>query len=502
MAFRAVGSVRPFTQLRPLGGLLAAGLAAFSFLLTGFVWAMPQQTPLMLAMVGTGLLLVFLGLRTPALAVTYLLAATFFRLAIPSGTFPVDPFLPAFAGVLVSAWLWARFRAPARPTLGAIEAAMGLYVLWNLVSAALPHQYSAVARAGDSLSRFILIGTVMPLSMFVVGRVVFRAESALRQLMWVLVLAGAYSAFVSIGQFHFPGVVWPRYIVDTPAWGDRANGVFNQPVVNGLVLIVGFLMAMLIVAHDNEPRILRFVAGTVSAASAYAIYLTHTRAVWLSFALVVLVGCVSAKGFRAGFVVTAAVITAAVTVNWATFASSDRAAGGVGSADEVQDRLNTLATSIWAFERKPLLGWGIGRFSSVNTYHHQQWSPTTPWERGFGIPSHFDIMGIAVELGVVGVILWVAILYLVIRRVAQAVRRLPEKGVYNRPLAWTALMCLIALITTGLTVDLRFFDFCNIIVWLLAGAVVERCERAELQAESRQGQRSPAPARTPTGAAT
>ena len=197
-------------------------------------------------------------------------------------------------------------------------------------------------------------------------------------------------------------------------------------------------------------------------------------------------GCVTAKGFRTGFLVTAAVMTAAIAVNWATFTSSDRAAGGVGSADEVQDRLNTLATSIWAIERKPLLGWGIGRFTSVNTDHHQQWSPSTPWERGFGIPSHFDIMGIAVELGVVGLILWVGILYLVIRRVAQAVRRLPEKGVYNRPLAWTALMCLIALITTGLTVDLRFFDFCNIIVWLLAGAVVERLERAEPQPGDRQ----------------
>jgi O-antigen ligase len=198
--------------------------------------------------------------------------------------------------------------------------------------------------------------------------------------------------------------------------------------------------------------------------------------------------------------VTAAVMTAAITVNWATFTSSDRAAGGVGSAGEVQDRLNTLATSIWAIERKPLLGWGIGRFTSVNTYHHQQWSPTTPWERGFGISSHFDIVGIAVELGVVGLILWVGILYLVIRRVAEAVRRLPETGVYNRPLAWTALMCLLALVTTGLTVDLRFFDFCNIVVWLLAGAAVERSELVELQPDDRERQGTPAPARVPSGA--
>ena len=459
--------------------MVAAGLAAFSIVLIGLVWVMPQQTPLLLTMIGAGVVLVYLGLRSPAIAVTYLLAATFFRLAIPSGTFPVDPFLPAYAGALLSTWLWVRFRAPARPTVSAVEAAMALYVVWILISASVPHQYSAQARAGDSLSRFILIGTVMPLSMFVVGRLAFRTESALRQLMWALLAAGAFSAFVSIGQFHFPTLVWPQYIADSPEWVGRANGVFNQPVVNGLVLIVGFLIAMLIVAHDNEPRILRLVAGTVSVASAYAIYLTHTRAVWLSFALVVLVGCVSARGFRTGFLLTFAAMTAAITLNWTTFTSSDRSAGGVGSAGEVQDRLNTLATSIWAIERQPLLGWGIGRFTSVNTDHHQQWSPSTPWERGFGIPSHFDTLGIFVELGVVGLFLWLGILFLVIRGVVQAVRRLPEHGVCNRPLAWTALMCLMALVTTGLTVDLRFFDFPNIIVWLLAGAAIGRSEQPE-----------------------
>ena len=57
----ASGSGRPLKQVRPLGELLAAGLAAFSFLLIGLVWAVPQQTPLILTMFGMGLLLVFLG---------------------------------------------------------------------------------------------------------------------------------------------------------------------------------------------------------------------------------------------------------------------------------------------------------------------------------------------------------------------------------------------------------------------------------------------------------
>jgi hypothetical protein len=43
---------------------------------------------------------------------------------------------------------------------------------------------------------------------------------------------------------------------------------------------------------------------------------------------------------------------------------------------------------------------------------------------------------------------------------------------YGRPLGLTALLCLVAQTVTGLTVDLRFFDFPNIIVMLLAGAAI------------------------------
>ena len=65
MARPASGSGRSLTQMRPLGELLAAGLAAFSFVLIGLVWAVPQQTPLILTMIGMGLLLVVPGATQP-----------------------------------------------------------------------------------------------------------------------------------------------------------------------------------------------------------------------------------------------------------------------------------------------------------------------------------------------------------------------------------------------------------------------------------------------------
>jgi O-antigen ligase len=455
----------------------AVGLTEIVVGTLGLLALAPAQFGLLLFLGAVAVLCIVLGLRNPVLACTYLLIATFFRLAIPSNTFPVDPFLIAFAGVVASTWIWM---APRRRNLSAVEVdpllcAIVLYITWNVMSMVLPHPYppgSPLEPGPSSVQRFIVIGTLMPLAMFLVGRWVFIDRRAIRVLLWSMVSVGAYSAVVSILQFAAPALVWPRYIVTHPTWEGRAVGVFNQPVVNGLVLIVGFLAATLIVSHPFEPRLLRGCAAAVAVASTYALYLTHTRAVWLAFALVVLVGAVVGRGFRSGFVVTLGAMVLAVASNWSTFTSPDRSAGGVGSPSEVQDRLNTFATSIWAFEQKPLMGWGIGRFAAVNTYHHQQYSPEIPWQRGFGISSHLDSLGILVELGIIGLIFWIAVLVFIYSRLVRATRQLPVGEMYGRPLGLTALLCLVAQTTTGLTVDLRFNDFSNIIVMLLAGAVI------------------------------
>lgn len=449
----------------------------------------PADVGLAVIVLAVGSALVFAGLGSPTFAVALLLVTAFLRLALPQTGLPVDPFVLAFVGVLGAAAVAIARRVNQLPRLGAVEAVMVLYLAWNIGSALMPHTYPAtVPNTGEDFAvwRFILTGTLLPFVLYVVGRFVFDRESAVRRLLWIILALAGYSAAVSIAQFSGPtALVWPRYIVESPAWPGRAAGVFDQPVQNGLLLVLGFVVALFLADQASEPRWRRVAAATVAAASIPALYLTHTRAAWLVFGLVLVAGSLWARNFRTGFIVTLVAVGVAIGVGWSTFTSNDRASGGVGSVSEVDDRLNIAATSIWAVEQKPVTGWGIGRFTQVNTYHHKQWSPAIDWQRGYGISSHHNELGIAAELGLVGLVLWLTVLALVLWRLVQAIRGLPPDGICGRGLAVVALFAVLSWLGIGATVELRFFEFSNGLVLLLAGIAVGCAERVRLAGQVR-----------------
>ena len=62
----------------------------------------------------------------------------------------------------------------------------------------------------------------------------------MRAVLWTILAVAGYSAITSILQFTGPPeLVWPSYIIDIPSYPDRAVGVFNHPVANGMVLSFG-----------------------------------------------------------------------------------------------------------------------------------------------------------------------------------------------------------------------------------------------------------------------
>jgi O-antigen ligase len=266
--------------------------------------------------------------------------------------------------------------------------------------------------------------------------------------------------------------------------------VADQPAANGLVLITGYALAVILATTIDHPR-WRALLWVIAAACGYGVYLTHTRSVYLAFVVVVIMGALLAKGRRRAFVTTGVVLIIGVALDWSTFSSADRDAGGVGSTNELYDRLNADTTAIWGFLERPWSGWGLGRFVSLNTYHHQRWSEDIPWIRGLGIAAHSNELGILAELGIVGLALWLGILFFVFRSLVMGVRTLPAARLLGRPLALTALMTMSALVTVGLFIDLRLLDYPSTAAFAFAGAAVGALDRFQNASNTRQYVRLP-----------
>src|SRR6478609_245376 len=85
---------------------------------------------LLLALGSIGIAAVYAGLRNPVWSLMFLLVTMFLRIPL-TNHLPMDPFLIAFAGLVISAGIWLAGNPAGRPKLGATELMMTLFIAWN-----------------------------------------------------------------------------------------------------------------------------------------------------------------------------------------------------------------------------------------------------------------------------------------------------------------------------------------------------------------------------------
>jgi O-antigen ligase len=445
----------------------------------GLAVTAPSDVGTLLAGTAVAALVAYLVLSDPLLAMLLVLLASFFRLA-QKEIVSVEILTPALGLLLVSLALAIARGVKAPPRLGVVEWLMAVYLAWNVLSWLLPHDDAAVNGEGDVIDvyRWIFTGALLPFLGYVLAKSVVDDERSVRGAFWGVVAMAAYSSWVSIVQFHGPrALVWPKYIVDAPNWEGRANGVFNQPVVNGLILVIGFVVCLFLASRPGTRRNVKLLLWVLAGANAYSVYLTHTRASLLALVVVLGLGILLAQGWRRGFVVVTVIGVVGVVANASRFFSSDRSAGGVGSSSEVHDRLNIMATALRAIDEHPFVGIGLARFANYNTDKHVAWSQHVPWGAGYGIMSHENELGIGAELGIPGMIMWIAVVVAVLYLLWRALRELPPDTFMGRPFAFVGASSMVVLVVNGVTVDLRILDFAMLLPFALSGMVIGELER-------------------------
>jgi putative inorganic carbon (HCO3(-)) transporter len=371
-------------------------------------------------------LLVFVGVLAlrklwelpPAVAMCGAIVLTIFSGAwrlIGLGGLPFDRLL------IVIVLLQILLRAPGtaqmpRVQIRNVHLLMALTVLFAVGSAI------AAGTLSDEASLLSLVDQfgIAPYLMFLVAPAVFAGERERKMLLATLVGLGAYLGFTAIFESLGPhALVFPHYItqVDTELPGERAGGPFQSSVAEGFATFACAVAALMAFIQWHGQR-RRYLAAAVVGVCIFGCFLTLERGVWIgAVAATIITALLTRSGRRwlvPGLLACAVVVGVPLAVSSGlTHKTSNRATDQLS----VWARQNQTSAGLRMLAAKPLLGFGWGRYTTDSLEYFRQASdyPLSGYVLGEEVgsanpplPLHDTYLAFAVELGLIGALLWLA----------------------------------------------------------------------------------------------
>ncbi len=281
-----------------------------------------------------------------------------------------------------------------------------------------------------------------------------------------LIGVGVYSVVLEVLRRYAGIEMWLYPNGRTYIWddviGSRAVGEFYNPMIFGGIVVLSFSI-LLYTRGSNLNSKIRWIIGV---ACRWAIVMTFTRAVWLSFAAVLLLLIFLNRGrlprivsivFGVFVLLTALVWIAPDTWNSIT----DR----LTEQSNVTGRQNLALLSVQMFLAKPLFGWGAGTFDATHSGSEMDIASHTL--RLTGSVSHNSFLLMLADRGLVVFLPYMAaILYLVYRSIRlyrnddKVVRRVAMSIVWAGSIIYFVMANLI---------QVEFFPYFMAMFWVLLG---------------------------------
>lgn len=294
-----------------------------------------------------------------------------------------------------------------------------IYVLISAVAAGTLTNETAFLSLIDQVG-------VMPYLIFLVAPAVFAGQRERNILLATLVVLGAYLGLTAIFESLGPhSLVFPRYIVnvDTATPGGRAYGPFQGSVAEGFATFACAVAGVMAFAKWQGP-LKRGFAVAVAVVCILGCFLTLERGVWIAAAAGIAVTALATREGRRWLIPIALACT--FLIGGALLISPSLASKTSARAYDEQsvwDRQNQTSAGIRMLQAKPLFGFGWGRYTSdslpyfrqANAYpmNGYQLSQLDDYDIGVGsfekpLPLHDTYLSFAVELGMIGALLWLA----------------------------------------------------------------------------------------------
>jgi O-antigen ligase len=256
---------------------------------------------------------------------------------------------------------------------------------------------------------------LLPFALFLLAPVVFRTERQREVLLATFVALGTYLGLTALFEtLEWRALVWPDYILD-PHYGvnpGHARGPFAEPVTMGFAL---FMCAVASAIAWSRWRIrgrgyLALFAGGVALLCLAGAFMTLQRSVWLGAGAGTLVAVFAVRETRRyapGVIAAVALMVGASMLLIPGFA--DRVSNRSSNQQTIWERKNLNRAAMNMIEERPLFGFGWNRFLDDNAEYFEQ-ADDYPLTDLTDLNIHNSLLTYGVELGLVGLLLWIAVL--------------------------------------------------------------------------------------------
>ena len=308
---------------------------------------------------------------------------------------------------------------------------------------------------------------VIPAVLFAIARRLTFDEKALLLLMRFFQIVGLYLGVTGILEhFQVISLIFPKYIMD-PTVGlhyGRARGPFGNAAVMGGALTLIFFWILWYQTHVKKSLLNLMLLLTTFV----SLYFTDTRSAWLLFFTSLLVLTLFSKIVRKACCVAGVLLLVIYCSGIFSKFSAYQPTLFSRREGPVEDRMNIMEISLAMFRDRPLLGFGYGNYELSNDPYFERSSVPL---RGNGEGQHNTILGLLVELGIIGTLPYLYIYGFFIRSALKQSRTRDGRNPVGREMAATQLALLLGIVVYMQFSDVRFFNVVNEIVFWMSGVV-------------------------------
>ncbi len=262
---------------------------------------------------------------------------------------------------------------------------------------------------------------------------------------------------------------------------------YNDHTAYGMILAFYLPLSLALVFYYKNNRLLKILSVVAFCIVAFALFLSYSRAAWLSVIGAICVWFILYFKIKFRYILF---ISVGLFGFFFTFqdqildrlSKNDQDSSGdfmehVSSASNIAtdasnlERINRWACAIRLFEERPMLGWGPGTYQFVYAPMQKAKEKTIiSTDFGDGGNAHSEYLGPMAEQGVLGMLIVLALVFVIIRTGVRIYQTVPDKQ--ERVFALMILLAFVTYFIHGLLNNFLDSDKASVPFWGFAAILI------------------------------